>query len=102
MRNHGRNGFTMIDIMIVIVVIAILAAIVLPLVSHYIDNAEVAAADSNLSSALKAVEMYRLDHGSYPPTLDALEWQTDETLEMPPGYALDYDPVTGQVTLVTP
>jgi len=91
----------MIDVMITVVVIAILAAIVLPLVAHYIDEAEISAAESNLSAATKAVELYRLDHGTYPPTLDALEWQTDETLEMPPGYTLSYDPITGQVALVT-
>ena len=66
-KNH--NGFTMIEIMLVVIIIGILAAMVIPNLAGRGEQARVAAAkadiDANLSSAL---DLYELDSGKYPTT----------------------------------
>lgn len=97
-----QPGFTLIDLMIVIVILGVLAAIVLPLVGHHMDQAEQAAAESTFQSVEKALELYWVENNAYPATLDTLTFQTDETLALPPGYSFNYDPATGVVALVEP
>ncbi|MCB9848939.1 MAG: prepilin-type N-terminal cleavage/methylation domain-containing protein [Phycisphaeraceae bacterium] len=99
---RGRQGFTLIDLMIVIVILGVLAAIVLPLVSHHLDNAQQTAAQATLNSVEKAVEMYRVQNNAFPGTLDDLTFQTNKQMKLPPGYSFLYDNTTGVVTLVTP
>jgi len=100
----GRRlrGFTLIDLMIVIVILGVLAAIVLPLVSHHVDQAALTAAESNLASVEKAIELYWMQNNTYPPALTDLTFQTNETLVLPDGYSFDYDSANGTVALVTP
>ena len=100
----GRRlrGFTLIDLMIVIVILGVLAAIVLPLVSHHLDQAQLTAAESNLAAVEKALELYWMQNNSYPALLADLTFQTDETLQLPDGYSFTYDAGTGTVALVTP
>jgi type II secretion system protein G len=102
MISSRRNGFTLIDLMIVIVILGVLAAIVLPLVSHHVDQAALTSAESNLTAVEKSIELYWMKNNSYPATLDVLTFQTDEALILPDGYSFNYDEVTGVVTLVTP
>ncbi len=100
----GRRlrGFTLIDLMIVIVILGVLAAIVLPLVSHHVDTAAQTAAESNLASVEKALELYWMQNNTYPTELSELTFQTNETLVLPAGYSFTYDSGTGTVALVTP
>lgn len=75
---HGRrSGFTLIEILVVIVVIAILATLVAPNVFQHVGAAKSATAKSQIEMLGAALDTYRLDNGSYPTTqqgLDAL-WQ---------------------------
>lgn len=102
MHTRRRPGFTLIDLMIVIVILGVLAAIVMPLVSHHLDKAQLAAAQSSLNSVEKALELYWMKNNSYPTTLNDLTFQRGEPLTLPTGYSFNYDPVTGTVALVTP
>lgn len=97
-----RTGFTLIDLMIVIVILGVLAAIVLPLVGHHVDEAALIAAESNLSAVEKSIDLYWMQNNSYPATLDDLTFQTNETLILPDGYSFTYDQLTGSVALVKP
>lgn len=97
-----RTGFTLIDLMIVIVILGVLAAIVLPLVGHHVDKAAMAAAESNLMAVEKSVELYWMQNNMYPTSLEGLTFQAGEPLVLPQGYSFTYDPMTGAVALVTP
>ena len=100
----GRRfrAFTLIDLMIVIVILGVLAAIVLPLVTHHMEEAALTAAESNLASVEKALELYWMQNNAYPAALTDLDFQTNETLTLPTGYSFNYDSATGTVALVTP
>lgn len=80
-----RDGFTLIEILVVIAVIAVLAALVAPNVFRHVGTARDAAARSQIEMLGAALDAYRLDNGRYPTTaqgLDAL-WQ-EPTLEPRP------------------
>ncbi|HUG26110.1 type II secretion system major pseudopilin GspG [Piscinibacter sp.] len=72
-----RAGFTLIEILVVIAVISVLAALVAPNVFRHVGSAKDAAARSQIELLGAALDAYRLDNGRYPTTaqgLDAL-WQ---------------------------
>ena len=102
MIGRRRSGFTLIDLMIVIVILGVLAAIVMPLVSHHLDTAQQAAAEATLSTVEKSIELYWIQNNEYPTSLNALTFQTNKPLKLPAGYSFDYDETTGAVALVTP
>jgi prepilin-type N-terminal cleavage/methylation domain-containing protein len=60
------KGFTLVELLIVVIILAILAAIVVPQFTATTDDARASAYDSNLSAMRAAVELYRQQHGSYP------------------------------------
>jgi len=67
------RAFTLIEIMIVIMIIASLAAIVVPRLSGRGDQAKVAIADSDINSNISlALKLYQLDNGSFPTTEQGL------------------------------
>ena len=74
MRQFNKKGFTMIEIMLVVIIIGILAAMVIPNLSGRSEQAKKAAAradiEANLSSAL---DLFELDQGKYPTTEQGLE-----------------------------
>ncbi|MBV1876387.1 MAG: type II secretion system major pseudopilin GspG [Pseudomonadales bacterium] len=76
MLNTNRSaGFTLIEIMIVVVILGILGSLVVQNIFGRTDQARVVAAQSDIESIGSALELYRLDNGVYPSTdqgLDAL------------------------------
>jgi general secretion pathway protein G len=69
-RNPHRyvRGFTLIEVLVVIVILGILAALVVPRVLERPDEARVVAAKSDIASLLSALKLYRLDNQRYPTT----------------------------------
>ncbi len=77
-RMNDRRGFTLIEILVVIAVIAMLAALVAPNVFQHVGTAKDATARSQIELLGAALDAYRLDNGRYPTTdqgLDALQVQ---------------------------
>ncbi len=71
--SRKNNGFTLIELMIVIAIIAILAAILVPNFVRARGQGHVTACKSNLKNIGTACEMYATDNsGRYPTTLDSL------------------------------
>lgn len=70
---HAQRGFTLIEIMVVVVILGVLGALVLPNVLSRPDHAKLTAARSDLQSIATALEIYRLDNGRYPTTAQGLE-----------------------------
>jgi len=65
------QGFTLVELLIVTIILAILAAIVVPQFTATTDDARASAYDSNLSGLRSAVELYRQQHGAYPGNVAA-------------------------------
>ena len=68
-----RRGFTLIEILVVIVIIAILASLVAPSIFQNVGAAKDATARSQIEMLGAALDAYRLDNGKYPPTALGLE-----------------------------
>jgi general secretion pathway protein G len=67
------RGFTLIEIMVVVVIIGLLAAMITPSIMGQLDRAEVNRAKQDIRSIETALNIYRLDNYSYPSTDDGLE-----------------------------
>jgi len=83
-RARRQAGFTLIEIMVVVVILGILAALVVPRVLDRPDQARAVAARQDVSGIMQALKLYRLDNGRYPTTEQGLR-------------ALVERPATGQV-----
>ncbi|MBF8744193.1 type II secretion system protein GspG [Pseudomonas putida] len=68
-----QRGFTLIEIMVVIVILGVLGALVLPNVMSRPEHAKLTAARTDIQSISTALEIYRLDNGRYPSTAQGLE-----------------------------
>ena len=69
----AQAGFTLIEVMVVIVILGILSALVVPNILHKAGDARVAAAKSDLAAIGQALDMYKLDNSSYPTSDQGLE-----------------------------
>jgi general secretion pathway protein G len=73
-RNHstgrahraGRGGFTLVEMLLVVVIIGILAAIVLPKITGRAEQARITAANAQLAAFKSALNTYELDNGHFP------------------------------------
>ena len=73
LRASTQRGFTLIEIMVVVVIIGVLGAIVVPQFMSRPDQAKVTAAHTDIQAISTALEMYRLDTFNYPSTQQGLE-----------------------------
>jgi general secretion pathway protein G len=70
---HPRaNGFTLIEVMVVVVILGLLAAIIVPKVMSRPDEARVVAARADIAAVTQALKLYRLDNTFYPSTEQGL------------------------------
>ena len=66
--NRSRKGFTLVEILIVVIILGILAAIVVPQFTEASSDAKLSNLTTNLQSIRAQLELYRLHHnGVYPP-----------------------------------
>ncbi len=71
------RGFTIVELLIVVVVIGVLAAIVIVAYNGITEQARVAQANSELSNFKKAMLAYKVVYGELPPTGDSWNYNTD-------------------------
>jgi len=71
-RVKSTSGFTLIEIMVVVFIIGLLAALVVPKVVGNTDKARVARAKSDIRAIQEAAGLYRLENGRYPTSLQQL------------------------------
>ena len=72
-KNRKQKGFTMIEIMVVIVIVAILAAIALPTYFEYVKSAYAAEAKSVIGNIDNAAKMYYQTYGEWPSDIEEME-----------------------------
>jgi general secretion pathway protein G len=66
-------GFTLIELMVVIMILGVLAALVVPRVMSRPDEARVVAAKQDIAQVMQALKLYRLDNSRYPTTEQGLQ-----------------------------
>jgi len=104
-KNKNRHGFTIIELVVVIAIIAVLSAIVMVNVSSYTAKSRDAKRIEDLQNIKKALELYFVDNGFYPPSpcgyncnglyiSNNSNWQTLETYLKPYISSLPKDPIT--------
>jgi len=71
---YGRQrAFTLLEIMVVVAILGILAALVVPKIMSRPDEARVMAAKQDIASLMQALKLYRLDNQRYPATEQGLQ-----------------------------
>ncbi len=70
---QSARGFTLIEILVVVVILGILGAVVVPQILGRPDTARVQAAQSDIRSLASALDVYRLDNFQYPSSEQGLE-----------------------------
>jgi general secretion pathway protein G len=72
MKTRPNAGFTLVEMMVVIVIIGILAAVLVTQISGRADKAKVEATKAMISQVAGALDMFKLDHNRYPDRLEDL------------------------------
>ncbi len=66
---RNQEGFTLVELLIVVIILAILAAIIVPQFSATTDDAKQSAYESNIANIRSAIDLYRQQHDGYPGAL---------------------------------
>lgn len=77
------GGFTLIEIMVVVVIMGILAALVVPKLMGRTDDARVMAAKQDIATVMQALKLYKLDNQRYPTTAQGLSALTTKPTSGP-------------------
>jgi len=87
-RRAAQAGFTLIELMVVLVIIGVLAALIVPNVLERADDARVTAARTDVNNVMQALKLYRLDNQRYPTTEQGLQALINKptTEPMPPNW----------------
>ena len=70
---HMQRGFTLIEIMVVVVIMGILAALVVPKLMGRTDDARITAARQDIATLMSSLKLYKLDNQHYPSTEQGLQ-----------------------------
>jgi general secretion pathway protein G len=73
LRRAAQAGFTLIELMVVLVIIGVLAALIVPNVLERADDARVTAARTDVNNLMQALKLYRLDNQRYPTSEQGLQ-----------------------------
>ncbi len=73
MKHQVQRGFTLIEILVVVSILAILGALVVPKIMDRPNDARVVAAKQDITAITAALKLYKLDNGRYPSTEQGLK-----------------------------
>jgi len=69
----NQRGFTLIEVLVVIIILGLIAALVVPRITGRLDEAKVEATKIQMRAIKDALEQYKLDNGTYPTTEQGLK-----------------------------
>ena len=72
-KSATARGFTLIEIMVVVVIMGILAALIVPKLMGRTDDARIIAAKQDIATVMQALKLYKLDNQRYPTTEQGLQ-----------------------------
>ena len=99
--NRRVKGFTLVELLVVAVVLAIFAAIVVPQFASTTDEAKLSALKSDLAGIRSAIDLYRQQHGHYPGSVAATGATCPNSGTAGTGAANSAAALTSQLTLFT-
>jgi general secretion pathway protein G len=70
---RGESGFTLLELLVVLAIMGMLAAIIAPQVIKYLGSSKTATAKIQIQNVMAALELYRLDVGRYPTGQEGLQ-----------------------------
>ena len=73
LRSRAQRGFTLIELMVVLLIIGVLAALIVPNVLDRADDARVTAARTDVKNLMQALKLYKLDNQRYPTAEQGLQ-----------------------------
>lgn len=92
---YGQKGFTLIELLVVIAILGVLAAVVVPNISKFINSGDLAAANTEVSSLQTAQAAYMADNNGTPAT-DQDDLEPYLTKSLTGSYS--FDATTGKIT----
>jgi len=92
-----KSGFTLVEILIVVVILGILAAIVIPQFTDASTEAKESALCSDLQTMRSQIELYKIQHNDNPPSLATFKDQMTEQTDVEGDPGVDYGPYLQQV-----
>ncbi len=72
MKRSGRSGFTLVEIMVVVIIIGVIAALVLPNLFSRTGQAKVSVAKQKVATLESSIQLFQQDYGRFPESLDEL------------------------------
>jgi general secretion pathway protein G len=93
-RRQAQQGFTLIELMVIVLILSILAAVALPAYSTMIRRARYAEVRHQMGTIAKQAQMYRVEASQYPPDVNQKEQPegiSDWPEDVPLGGYYDYD-----------
>ncbi len=73
LRRRVQKGFTLIELMVVLLIIGVLAALIVPNVLDRADDARATAAKTDVNNLMQALKLYKLDNQRYPTAEQGLQ-----------------------------
>ena len=102
MESHrtGGRGFTLLDVMIVVVCLGILASVTIPLLTGHLHTAQASAAKAQLASVRHGLDLYFQRYRTWPASIEPEMFQPPAPVEMPRGWQLSYSSMSGELDLI--
>ncbi|MCP4610805.1 MAG: prepilin-type N-terminal cleavage/methylation domain-containing protein [Planctomycetes bacterium] len=94
-----RSGFTLVEILIVVVILGILAAIVIPQFTEASTEAKLSSLCTDLQTLRSQIELYKIQHNDVPPTFAAFTAQMTGQTDITGAVGTDYGPYVQKIAV---